>query len=301
MESFRPHPAITATLLDFLCRIIHNFYPGEQEKVKAGINSSLKTIVDKRVLPSLGPLFDNQRLDKELRAMLKERFGVFLTKDEDLDPSPIIDREDTFGGIHEPGGALKFSDDEEEDSKDEVMEVVSPKSDNTTTTTNNSLVTGKAAQSILDSAPSFGGSRTNDLSHLLESDNSGSGGMVGVNSYSKKLASKRSNSNHVTVNGEREELEKDIVDKLEDLRGESGAERRCEMMDQLVQLCIAQDVEGDDANRVAVQLSEILKDQFEGKVFPDEPTPENIEDSIGQPLFVLFRNLCEINEIDPRR
>ena len=175
----------------------------------------MKTIVDKRVLPSLGPLFDNQRLDKELRAMLKERFGLFLTKDEDLDPSPIIDREDTFGGIHEPGGALKFSDDEEEDSKDEVMEVVSENSDTTTTTTetNNSLVTGKAAQSILDSAPSFGGSRTNDLSHLLESENS-SGGAVGGNSYSKKLASKRSNSNHVTVNGEREELEKDIVDKL---------------------------------------------------------------------------------------
>merc|ERR1719468_1010877 len=79
------------------------------------------------------------------------------------------------------------------------------KSDTTTTATanTNSLVTGKAAQSILDSAPSFGGSRTNDLSHLLESDNSGSGGIVGGNSYSKKLASKRSNSNHVTVNGER--------------------------------------------------------------------------------------------------
>ena len=294
---FRPHPAITATLLDFLCRIIHNFYPAEQDKVRAGIYSSLKTIVDKRVLPSLSPLFDNQRLDKELRAMLKERFGVFLTKDEDLDPSPVIDRDDTFGGIHEPGGAPAFSDDEEEENKDEVMEIGSQKSD--TTATNNSLVTGKAAQSILDSAPSFGGSRTNDLSHLLESDNNG--GPVGGNSYSKKLASKRNNSNHVTVNGEREELDQEIVVKLEDLRAETGAERRCEMMEQLVQLCIAEDVEGDAANKVAKELSEILKDQFEGKVFPDDPTPENIEDSIGQPLFVLFRTLCEINEIDPRR
>ena len=59
----RPHPAITATLLDFLCRIIPNFYPAEQEKVKNGIISSLKTIVDKRVLPSLSPLFDNPKLD----------------------------------------------------------------------------------------------------------------------------------------------------------------------------------------------------------------------------------------------
>ena len=300
---FRPHPAITATLLDFLCRIIHNFYPAEQDKVRAGIYSSLKTIVDKRVLPSLSPLFDNQRLDKELRAMLKERFGVFLTKDEDLDPAPVIDRDDTFGGIHEPGGAPAFSDDEEEENKDEVMEIGSQqKSDTSTATTNNSLVTGKAAQSILDSAPSFGGSRTNDLSHLLENSDNNSGGTVGGNSYSKKLASKRNNSNHVTVNGEREELDQEIVVKLEDLRGETGgAERRCEIMEQLVQLCIAEDVEGDAANKVAVELSEILKDQFEGKVFPEDPSSENIEDSIGQPLFVLFRTLCEINEIDPRR
>jgi integrator complex subunit 3 len=39
--------------------------------VRAGIYSSLRQIVDKKVLPSLSPLFDNQRLDRELRAMLK--------------------------------------------------------------------------------------------------------------------------------------------------------------------------------------------------------------------------------------
>ena len=37
---------------------------------------------------------------------------------------------------------------------------------------------------------------------------------MGANSYSKKLASKRKNSNHGTVNGEREELDKKIVVKL---------------------------------------------------------------------------------------
>ena len=44
-----------------------------------------------------------------------------------------------------------------------------------------------------------------------------------------------------------------------------------------------------------------MKDQFEGKIFPEVPTSENIEDSIGQPLFVVFRTLCEISEIDPNR
>ena len=274
-----------------MCRIIHNFFPAEQEKVRSGIYSSLRQIVDKRVLPSLSPLFDNPRLDKELRTMLKERFGVFLSREEEdrNEPGPVIDREDNFGG-HEAGGPA-FSDDEDEDSKEvEAVTQTGLKSEN------NSLVTGKAAQSILDSAPSFGGNRTNDFSHLLESDGGGGGG----GGY-KKLGSKRSSSNHVTANGEAEELEAELLAKLEDLRAEARCERRCEIMDQLIQLCISEDVAEEAAQKVALQLSDILKDQFEGKVFPDEPTPDNIEDSIGQPLFVIFRTLCEISEIDPQR
>jgi len=285
-HSMRPHPAITATLLDFLCRIIHNFYPAEQEKVKNGIYSSLRQIVDKRVLPSLSPLFDNPRLDKELRSMLKERFGVFLSKEEDerSDPSPVIDRDDAFGGPPEPGAPV-FSDDEDDDIKEEIV----VKSEN------NSLVTGKAAQSILDAAPSFGGSRNNDFSHILENDNSGAG------SGNKKLSSKRNNSNHVTVNGESEELELEIVSKLEELRIEKSCERRCEIADQMIQLCISVDISEEGAQRVAEQLSDILNSHFEGKIFPDNPTSDSIEESIGQPLFVIFRTLCEISENDPAR
>lgn len=59
--------------------------------------------------------------------------------------------------------------------------------------------------------------------------------------------------------------------------------------------------DGEEARQVAEKLSDILKDQFEGKIFPEVPTSENIEDSIGQPLFVVFRTLCEISEIDPNR
>ena len=62
--------------------------------MRNGIYSSLRQIVDKKVLPSLSPLFDNQRLDRELRAMLKERFGGFLAKEEEdrADPAIILDK-----------------------------------------------------------------------------------------------------------------------------------------------------------------------------------------------------------------
>ena len=36
-HSMRPHPAITATLLDFLCRITQNFYPAGSDKVSCGL------------------------------------------------------------------------------------------------------------------------------------------------------------------------------------------------------------------------------------------------------------------------
>ncbi|CAG0880141.1 unnamed protein product [Darwinula stevensoni] len=76
-HSMRPHPAVTATLLDFLCRVIPNFYPPLLDKVRQGIHNALRQILKKGVLPSLSPLFDNNRLDKELRGMLKENFSEF--------------------------------------------------------------------------------------------------------------------------------------------------------------------------------------------------------------------------------
>merc|ERR1719195_2335233 len=143
-HSMRPHPAITATLLDFLCRIIQNFYPAEQEKVRAGIYSSLKTIVDNRVLPALSPLFDNQRLDKELRAMLKERFGVFLSREgeEKLDPNPIIDKDDHYGPS-EPGPAFSDDEDDEVIESFEKIEKEEPP-----------IMMGRPTQSILETVPS---------------------------------------------------------------------------------------------------------------------------------------------------
>ena len=116
---------------------------------------------------------------------------------------------------------------------------------------------------------------------------------------SKKV--NRAKNNHVMVNGESEELEQELVDRLEDLKAELKVERRCEVMVQLVQSCINLDVADDAAVKVAEQLADILKDQFEGKIFPDNPTPETIEDSLCQPLFVIFRTLCEISENDPQR
>jgi len=62
-----------------LFQIIPNFYPSLSEKVQAGIFASLKTILDKRVLPNLNPIFDNPKLDRELRVTVREKFKEFCS------------------------------------------------------------------------------------------------------------------------------------------------------------------------------------------------------------------------------
>lgn len=58
-------------------QIIPNFYPIYEDKVRNGIFSSLRQILEKRVLPSLYPLFDSPKLDRELRAKIRETFREF--------------------------------------------------------------------------------------------------------------------------------------------------------------------------------------------------------------------------------
>lgn len=121
-HSMKPHPAITATLLDFMCRIIPHFFPPLESQVRQGVFNSLNFIMEKRVLAHLAPLFDNPKLDRELRSMLRERFPEFCSS-----PSPptevkmeesvsmemdnhVLDKEE---GCYDNTEAA-FSDDEEE-------------------------------------------------------------------------------------------------------------------------------------------------------------------------------------------
>lgn len=62
---------------NFVLQIIPNFYPAQSERIRNGVFVSLRQILDKRVLPSLVPLFTNPRIDGELRAMIQNTFREF--------------------------------------------------------------------------------------------------------------------------------------------------------------------------------------------------------------------------------
>lgn len=119
-HSMKPHPAITATLLDFMCRIIPHFFPPLETQVRQGVLNSLTFIMEKRVLAHLAPLFDNPKLDRELRAMLRDRFPEFCSapspptevkmEESSLLDSHLLDKDEACYDNTEAA----FSDDEEE-------------------------------------------------------------------------------------------------------------------------------------------------------------------------------------------
>ena len=364
-HSMRPHPAITATLLDFLCRIILNFTIGrEQEKVRAGIYNSLNQILNKRVLPTLSPLFDNPRLDKELRCMLRERYTPFCSAKELEDMSPtqqqspisaltplnplthqnqlsnidgtavkeeiVRDHEDGDFNDSENEDPAEFSD-EEEQGEAKLLKV---KSDQSKKLLNSSDSPRKTATNTPSTVISLSGAGSK---HKLQSS-----GMLGIKSQAKEVPSKRSKtdnkisndtssmlgkginnarpavslnahvkneSNAIKVEGERREneeeedvLDADIKDILKDLNNpNSDCEKKCEIMEQLVKHVISEELNYEQCSALASNLADILQDQFEGRIFPETPSAEAIEDSIGRPLFVVFRALCEMTDSDPHR
>lgn len=119
--SMRSHPAITATLMDFLCRIMNNFCPMYAEQIKSGIYRSLRTILEKRVLQSLQPLFENPKLDKELRALVRLNFLEFMSADvvkveeeELIKEEPIMEIENNGLSVENNLSDAAFSDDEDD-------------------------------------------------------------------------------------------------------------------------------------------------------------------------------------------
>lgn len=274
-HSMRSHPVVTATLLDFLCRIIPNFYPLMSERVKNGIYTSLKQILEKRVLPALYPLFDSSKLDRELKMMIHDTFPDFCFPPP-VEGSRIDDmRSDDDDGppeLENHNGSQQeavFSD-EESDSPPQPM---------------------KPKVKIEKTAPSESKEKVTDtLSTKAKSKKN-----AGANN--EKLKVKEEETLELTKN-----LEGDIKTAVERLNMETDNEARCEAMDKLVQIVLQdEDLDGDVLTNLAICLCQLLQEQIEGKVFPETVSPETLEDSIGKPLFVLLRNVTETSDYDDRQ
>lgn len=252
-HSMRSHPAVTATLLDFLCRIIPNFCPTLTERVQAGIFASLRQILDKRVLQTLNPIFDNPKLDRELRVMVRVVFKEFclppLTdgKLEDFaganpqikDDSPMLEGPSIHGPSNNHEKEPAFSEDEETEEDDDDIPLAK--------------VRLKEKSSPDDSKE--------EMSLLLEGD----------------------------------------MRKAVEALNTEDKEAQCGAMERLVQVLIQEDQDEETTSTIATCVCSVLRDQIEAKILPEDVNEESLEDSIGRPLFVMFRNLVQLQDSNANR
>ena len=102
--SLRSHPNVTASLLDYLCRIPALFAPKLSDYIKSGIKKSLLHILEKRVIQSLAPLFENPKHDPTLKALIRENFPEFCNIN--ANDNGISHQNVTVPQIHLPGHQL---------------------------------------------------------------------------------------------------------------------------------------------------------------------------------------------------
>ncbi|XP_054715725.1 integrator complex subunit 3-like [Uloborus diversus] len=248
-HSVRSHPVITATLLDFLCRIMPNFCLTLKAQVKQGIYTSLRQILEKRVLPSLSPLFDSSKLDTELQILLRETFPEFCSPtgikiDETLrDSSELMIKTNHTSVVNNTEHEAQFSEDEDDIPLDKL--------------------------------------RIRDVKFRPIRENNKMDQIVIVELI--------------------QQLNGNIKQHILNLQDEKDGETRCEIMEKLLEAVLQEEFDQDVTSTLGLCLAQILAEEFCRKIFPTELDDESIEDSIGTPLFVMFRNLCQTPEDDPNR
>ena len=127
-HSLRNHFQLTATLLDFLCRSALEFFQQGQPS-KECVRNAFRTILSKKVVSSIMPIIDNQRMGQELKNLVRSTFPEFFqvngtSSGKMSDPSPIIKVEGGHGpnleGHSDSDAAEGLSDAKFSDTEDEA-------------------------------------------------------------------------------------------------------------------------------------------------------------------------------------
>ncbi|XP_068912669.1 integrator complex subunit 3 homolog [Tenebrio molitor] len=261
-HSMRSHPAVSATLLDFLCRIIPNFHQPLADKVRNGIFSSLRKILEKRVVPSLVPLFDNAKLDPELRNMVRETFREFCISGAPESSSRLEELN--------AGHSTRFEDGE----------------------TNEHRLNNTLNNHILDNEPAFSDDEEEQPLTIsaLEDDTDEDDDDIPLSEVRLK---------EKTQDKLDESIEGPVGELLGKLQQEKDEEKRCELMESLIQNLTDYDSEDEDTlPAIAKSLCNCIQDDFDGEFFPESVSEDKLLDSVKSPLFILFHTLYNFSKQD---
>ncbi|XP_065837157.1 integrator complex subunit 3-like isoform X2 [Oscarella lobularis] len=129
--SVNTHPNITATLIDFLVRMIPAFGEGLEEYVSHGVNNAIRDILEKRVVGSIDQLISSPRLDSVLTGSFQR--AVQRALDHFQNPEPfrdgdddvvVIEDEEVGGGGGVDSGVFPSSIDDESERMEKPVKGV---------------------------------------------------------------------------------------------------------------------------------------------------------------------------------
>lgn len=269
-NSLRNHPAITTTLLDFLCRIVKNFHPPMFEQVRNGVASALKTILEKRVLATLAPVFENHKFDPELLSLIRNTFPEFCM--QPVGDKPPLPNE---SGLPQPP----------------------PPSDD---------IIGEEPMVIEDDQDQSGANPDISEGDIPSQES------LAIFSDDEDEVIKRPELNFFSLRDSPEHEPRDISEDIEKLdetlkvlvtqmqnSTQNDMEEKCERVEDIVDhLSSLDEFDNDLCTPLASCLVELFSDNFTRSALPDDLSEEYLSGCIEQPLYVIFRKLCQGREED---
>lgn len=280
IQSIKPHPQITVSLLDFLCRIMNVFYPPLQHLIKKGINTALNFILEKKVVGSLSVLFENPKIDIELRQLVRECFPDFCNLNN-------INNEFINAVQQSP---FQFVGNE-----------------NMMMNSNNGFINGCTNNiQILNNNNSF---QPNHIDQLVVIDDDKFS--INDEEEDRKLITTQLSEKSYIINFDYNQAfdslnNSEIKTGLTALKKEKSKDKRIELMIKFVQQLAQEELNPTSLQNVAKCLTVILKDDLTKKVYiklnsllNDDVNLE--EESIKLPLFTFLRELVQAPDEDSSR
>jgi len=284
IQSIKSHPQITVSLLDFLCRIMNVFYPPLSHLIKKGINSALNFILEKKVVSSLSVLFENPKIDIELRQLVRDCFPDFCNSNS------LIVEQSQFAlnspSPQQPSSPFQFIGTNEN-----------------AISNNNGFVNGGNNIQILNNN-TF---QSNHVDHVIVIDDKFS--INEDDEDSKKCLATLAEKSYIINFDYNQALNSlnsnEIKTALIALKKEKNKDKRSELMIAFVKQLSQEDLNQANQQNVARCLTVILKDDLIKKVYVknsllvDEINIE--EESIKLPLFTFLRELIQTPDEDSSR
>ncbi|XP_048584103.1 integrator complex subunit 3 isoform X2 [Nematostella vectensis] len=302
-HSIKSHPAITKTLLDFICRLMSSFCPSLEKEVRQGVRNGFRTIQKKKVVMSLSPVLDNPKMERDLKILVRKELSEFLNSGPRVeestsstynkielgpqssgvlsltsDPPPLeaMGKEGeahTDSGVEEeidiPDEEAVFSDPEDEDEAEPIK--------------------SEPVEKYYEFKPiSKDATEEGDLS-------TGPGGGVEAG------GEERESSEDINELEELESLSDELKEMVLKFHHEtSDPTLRCELMENVLTGVLDLDEFEDEENAkpLAVCLNFCMADDL---LLPCMPRNKSLEDALESPVYVLCRNICALPTHDVSR